>query len=57
LADHAQKWLLDACEIAPVPERGRELLGESDPLVELADGEKSGVAGQWGGGDLDLDGA
>jgi hypothetical protein len=37
-------------------EGGGDLLGESDPLVELAYGEESGIAGQRCVRDLDLDG-
>jgi hypothetical protein len=32
-----------------------ELLGESDPLIELADRREPGIAGQWCGRDLDID--
>jgi hypothetical protein len=43
--------------IASVVESGSDLLGESDPLVELADRQESGVAGEGSGRDFDFDGS
>ena len=54
LPHHTQEWLLDKLGIAHVVESVGELLGATDLLIELADGQEPGVAGQRRGGDLDL---
>jgi hypothetical protein len=56
LADHAQERLAGEPGVAWVVQRGGELLGEADAVVELPDGQEPGIAGQGRGRDLDRDG-
>ena len=46
LADHAQERLPGEPGAAWVGQRGGELLGQADAVVELADGQEPGIAGQ-----------
>ena len=55
LPNHGQQRVLDEGGIPPVLEGGGELLGEPDPLVELADRQQPGVTRERGGRKLDLD--
>jgi hypothetical protein len=55
-ADHVGERVFDEVGIARVVERGGELLGQTDALVELAQRQQAGVGGEWSVGDPNLDG-
>ena len=57
LPHHGGERLSDEGGDAGVIERGGELIGEADLLVELPHGKESGIARDRGGRDFDLDGA
>ena len=55
-ADHVGEGVLDEVGIAGIVEGLGELLGESDALVELTQGQRPGVRREGGVGRLDVDG-
>jgi len=51
-ADHLQEGVLGEAAVAGVVERVREGSGEPDALIELADGQQPGIAGELARGRL-----